>query len=285
MQFIDWTPFFRTWDLVGSYPRILDDEIVGAAAKDLYSDGIAMLEEVIEKNWITPRAVIGFWPANSIGDDIAVFDHKNKDNQIATLHTLRQQVRHSDSRPHYALSDFIAPIESKDDDHIGAFVVSTGHGIDSHCEKFSAEGDDYRAIMLQALADRLAEACAEYLHHRVRNEYWGYQKLEFTNEELIRERYQGIRPAPGYPACPDHTEKSTIFSLLDASNSIGVHLSETFMMSPGASVSGLYFAHPSSRYFGVRRIGRDQVEDYAKRKGMPVNEIERWLDPVISYRS
>ena len=163
--------------------------------------------------------------------------------------------------------------------------MSTGHGIDSHCEKFSAEGDDYRAIMLQALADRLAEACAEYLHHRVRNEYWGYQKLEFTNEELIRERYQGIRPAPGYPACPDHTEKTTIFSLLDASNSIGVHLSETFMMSPGASVSGLYFAHPSSRYFGVRKIGRDQVEDYAKRKGMPVNEIERWLDPVISYRS
>ena len=285
VQFIDWTPFFRTWDLVGSYPRILNDEIVGDAAKDLYSDGISMLEEVIEKNWITPRAVIGFWPANSIGDDIAVFDHKNKDNQIATLHTLRQQVRHSDSRPHYALSDFIAPIESKDDDHIGAFVVSTGHGIDSHCEKFSAEGDDYRAIMLQALADRLAEACAEYLHHRVRNEYWGYQKLEFTNEELIRERYQGIRPAPGYPACPDHTEKTTIFSLLDASNSIGVHLSETFMMSPGASVSGLYFAHPSSRYFGVRKIGRDQVEDYAKRKGMPVNEIERWLDPVISYRS
>ena len=169
---------------MGSYPRILNDEIVGDAAKDLYSDGISMLEEVIEKNWITPRAVIGFWPANSIGDDIAVFDHKNKDNQIATLHTLRQQVRHSDSRPHYALSDFIAPIESKDDDHIGAFVVSTGHGIDSHCEKFSAEGDDYRAIMLQALADRLAEACAEYLHHRVRNEYWGYQKLEFTNEEL-----------------------------------------------------------------------------------------------------
>ena len=285
VQFIDWTPFFRTWDLVGSYPRILDDEIVGDAAKDLYADGLAMLEEIIEKGWIAPRAVIGFWPANSIGDDIAVFDHKNRDNRIGTLHTLRQQVRHSDSRPHYALCDFIAPIESKVDDHIGAFVVSTGHGIEPHCEKLSAEGDDYRAIMLQALADRLAEACAEYLHHRVRNDYWGYQKLEFTNEELIRERYQGIRPAPGYPACPDHTEKGTIFSLLNASDSIGVHLSETFMMSPGASVSGLYFAHPNSRYFGVRKIDRDQVEDYAKRKKMPVNEIERWLDPVISYRS
>ena len=283
VPFIDWTPFFRTWDMAGSYPRILGDETVGEAAKDLYADGLTMLDEIILKNWITPRAVIGFWPAYTLGDDIAIFNDETQSEQIATFHTLRQQVRHSDSRPHYALSDFIAPKHSGIKDYIGAFAVSTGHGIEPYCEEFAANGDDYRSIMIQALADRLAEACAEYLHHEVRTRYWGYEKTDFTNEELIRERYQGIRPAPGYPACPDHTEKGTIFSLLNARESIGIELSETFMMSPSASVSGLYFAHPSSRYFGVRRIDRDQVEDYALRKQLPVSEIERWLAPVISY--
>ena len=283
VTFIDWTPFFRTWDLAGSYPRILDDEIIGEAARELLSDGQAMLDEIISEGWITPRAMIGFWPAHAKGDDIAVFADEKKTDQIATFHTLRQQIRHSDSRPHYALSDFIAPADSEIEDHIGAFVVSTGHDIEPFCQEFSAEGDDYRAIMLQALADRLAEACAEYLHHKVRNDYWGYQKTDFSNEELIRERYQGIRPAPGYPACPDHTEKGTIFSLLNATQSIGVSLTESYMMSPGASVSGLYFAHPNSRYFGVRRIDRDQVEDYATRKKLPIDEIERWLAPVITY--
>ncbi len=283
IDFIDWTPFFRTWDLAGSYPRILEDEVIGEAAQDLLADGKEMLKVILGERWIRPRAVIGFWPAHSIGDDILVFDDEEKNNHIATLHTLRQQVRHSDSRPHYALSDFIAPLDCGVSDHIGAFTVSTGHGIDLQCQKFSAEGDDYRAIMLQALADRLAEACAEYLHHRVRNDYWGYQKTKFTNEELIRERYQGIRPAPGYPACPDHTEKTTIISLLNAVENIDVSLTETYMMTPGASVSGLYFAHPSSRYFGVRRIDRDQVEDYATRKGISATEVERWLAPVIRY--
>ncbi|MDG2300716.1 MAG: methionine synthase [Acidimicrobiales bacterium] len=282
-DFIDWTPFFRTWDLTGSYPRILEDEIIGAAANDLLTDGQEMLNKIISERWITPRAVIGFWPAHTIGDDIFVFADEGKVEQIAALHTLRQQVRHSDSRPHFALSDFIAPANNGVNDHIGAFVVSTGHEIERRCKKFSAAGDDYRAIMLQALADRLAEACAEYLHHKVRSDYWGYQRIQFTNEELIRERYQGIRPAPGYPACPDHTEKGTIFSLLNATESIEVKLSETYMMDPGASVSGLYFAHPDSRYFGVRRIDRDQVDDYAIRKKIPVAEIERWLDPVIRY--
>ena len=281
--FIDWTPFFRTWDLAGSYPRILDDELIGEAARELLSDGQKMLDRIISEKWIIPRAIIGFWPAHSNGDDIAVFSDEKRADQIATFHTLRQQVRHSDSRPHYALADFIAPSGTGINDHIGAFVVSTGHDIEPRCHGFSSEGDDYRAIMLQALADRLAEACAEYLHHKVRNDYWGYQKTEFTNEELIRERYQGIRPAPGYPACPDHTEKGTIFSLLNATQSIEVGLSETYMMSPGASVSGLYFAHPDSRYFGVRRIDRDQVEDYAARKKLSVSDVERWLAPVITY--
>ena len=283
VKYIDWTPFFRTWDLAGSYPRILEDDTIGEAATNLLADGHEMLDTIISQSLISPRAVIGFWPAHAFGDDIYVFSDETKAKQIATLHTLRQQVRHSGSRPHFALSDFIASANIELNDYIGAFVVSTGHDIELHCAELSASGDDYRAIMLQALADRLAEACAEYLHDEVRREHWGYQKTDFSNEELIRERYQGIRPAPGYPACPDHTEKSTIFSLLDATESIGVELTDTYMMSPGASVSGLYFAHPGSRYFGVRRIDRDQVEEYASRKGVSVDEIERWLDPVITY--
>jgi 5-methyltetrahydrofolate--homocysteine methyltransferase len=281
--FIDWTPFFRTWDLTGTYPKIFQDEVIGEVARDLFADGKQMLEKVIEQDWIKPRAVIGFWPAHSTGDDIAVFQDGTLNNQIATLHALRQQVRHSDGRPHYSLADFIAPDSSGVKDYIGAFAVSTGHGIDQHCQSFIANGDDYSAIMLQSLADRLAEACAEFLHHQVRSDYWGFQKTTFSNEEMIRERYQGIRPAPGYPACPDHTEKETIFSLLNAEKAIEVSLTDTFMMSPGASVSGLYFAHPDSRYFGVRRIDRDQVEDYAQRKQLPIEEIERWLAPIISY--
>jgi len=284
--FIDWTPFFRTWDLAGAYPRILEDSVVGEAARDLFADAQVMLDELIEQNWISPRAVVGFWPANSVGDDIVLFDDMSRAGELARLHTLRQQVKHHDDRPNYALSDFIAPQESGLKDHIGAFAVTAGHGpgkvgVAERAAVFEAAGDDYRSIMLKALADRFAEACAEYMHHRVRTDLWGYQTLELTNDEMIKEGYQGIRPAPGYPACPDHTEKETIFRLLLASERVGIDLTESFAMLPAASVSGLYLAHPDSRYFGVRRVGPDQLEDYATRKGVPVNEARRWLGPVL----
>ncbi len=279
--FIDWTPFFRTWDLVGTYPKILDDEIVGSAAKDLFADAHDMLNQIISEQWLDARAVVGFWPALSVDDDIAVFADESRDTELARLYTLRQQVRHHDDRPNWALSDFIADDESGVKDYVGAFAVTTGSLVEDRAARFEAEGDDYSSIMLKALADRFAEACAEYLHHRVRTDLWGYSDETFSNEDLIRERYQGIRPAPGYPACPDHTEKKTIFRLLDAASSIGVELTDSFAMSPAASVSGLYFAHPESRYFGVRRIGPDQLADYAGRKGISIDEAERWLAPVL----
>jgi 5-methyltetrahydrofolate--homocysteine methyltransferase len=226
--------------------------------------------------------VVGFWPANAIGDDIAVYTDQSRTAELARLHTLRQQVRHADDRPNWALADFVAPATTTIKDHVGAFAVSTGAGVSERAAAFEAEHDDYSSIMLKALADRLAEACAEYLHHRVRTELWGYQADSFSNEELIRERYQGIRPAPGYPACPDHTEKKTVFELLGASANIGVTLTESFAMDPAASVSGLYLAHPESRYFGVRRVERDQLVDYAGRKGMTVDEAAKWLAPVLA---
>lgn len=281
-DFVDWTPFFRAWDLVGTYPKILDDDVVGAVAKDLFLDGQRMLDQIISEHWLTARAVVGFWPANAIGDDIAVYANQSRDTELARLHTLRQQVRHSDDRPNWALADFVAPASTGRKDHIGAFAVTTGGGVRERAAAFEAASDDYSSIMLKALADRLAEAGAEYLHHRVRTELWGYQGDAFTNEELIRERYQGIRPAPGYPACPDHTEKGTIFELLDAPGAIGVNLTESYAMDPAASVSGLYFAHPESRYFGVRRVESDQLADYAERKGISVEEAARWLAPVLA---
>ena len=280
--YIDWTPFFRVWDLAGSYPKILDDDVVGSVARDLFADGQAMLDTIIHEQWLAPKAVVGFWPANGIGDDIAVYTDQSRTSELARLHTLRQQVRHADDRPNWALADFVAPTTTTVKDHVGAFAVSTGAGVSERAAAFEAEHDDYSSIMLKALADRLAEACAEYLHHRVRTELWGYQADSFSNEELIRERYQGIRPAPGYPACPDHTEKKTVFELLGASVNIGVTLTESFAMDPAASVSGLYFAHPESRYFGVRRVERDQLVDYAGRKGMAVEEAAKWLAPVLA---
>lgn len=280
--YIDWTPFFRAWDLASSYPKILTDKVVGTVATDLFADGQKMLDQIVDEEWLNARAVLGFWPANAVGDDIALYTDQGRSDELARLHTLRQQVRHADDRPNWALADFIAPESSALKDHVGAFAVSTGHGVRERAAAFEAANDDYSSIMLKALADRLAEACAEYLHHRVRVELWGYQSDTFSNEDLIRERYQGIRPAPGYPACPDHTEKATIFELLDAPNAIGVNLTESFAMDPAASVSGLYFAHPQSRYFGVRRIESDQLADYAVRKGISEAEAARWLAPVLA---
>ena len=285
VDYIDWTPFFRAWDLAGSYPRIFDDPVVGEAARSLFDDAQEMLDQLIAEEWLTVKALVGFWPAASIGDDIRLY--RPGGDELAVLHTLRQQVAHGDDRPNFALADFVAPSEaglegSLTRDHVGAFVVSTGAGADEIAARFEAANDDYRAIMIKALADRLAEATAEFLHQRVRTELWGYQRDQFTNDELIRERYQGIRPAPGYPACPDHTEKATIFELLGAEERIGVTLTDSFAMTPAASVSGLYFAHPESRYFGVRRIGDDQVADYAARKGMSEDEVRRWLAPVVA---
>ena len=280
--FIDWTPFFRSWDLAGGFPRILDDDIVGEAARELYADAQQMLDQMIEEEWIDARAVVGFWPANTVGDDITVFSDDTRSLPLATLHTLRQQVVHADDRPNWALADFIAPADSGVKDYIGAFAVTTGTKVEALCADFEASNDDYRSIMTKALADRFAEACAEYMHHVVRTDLWGYSDEEFENEELIKERYQGIRPAPGYPACPDHTEKRTIFELLEATERIGLTLTESCAMAPAAAVSGLYFAHPESRYFGVRKVSHDQLEDYAARKGISVDEAARWLAPVLA---
>ncbi len=280
-DYIDWTPFFRSWDLAASYPRILTDEVVGEAAQALLADAQSMLDTMIEERWVEPRAVIGFWHANAIGDDIELYTDGTRSASLATLHTLRQQVLHADDRPNWALSDFVAPVESGLKDFIGAFAVTTGTGVEEIASAFEADNDDYQAIMVKALADRFAEACAEYVHELVRVDHWGYSDERFSNDELIKERYQGIRPAPGYPACPDHTEKRTIFLLLDVSESIGIELTESCAMTPAASVSGLYFGHPDSRYFGVRQVGEDQLADYAERKGMPVEEAARWLAPVL----
>ena len=280
-SYIDWTPFFRTWDLAGAFPRILTDELVGPAAQELFDDAQLMLEQMIAEKWIDARAVVGFWPANAIGDDIEVYTDGTRSAPLATLHTLRQQVVHADDRPNWALADFIAPTKSGVKDYIGAFAVTTGTHVEERAQAFEAANDDYRAIMVKALADRFAEACAEHLHEVVRTDLWGYAEEELTNDDLIREKYLGIRPAPGYPACPDHTEKQTIFAMLDATEHIGLSLTESFAMTPAAAVSGLYFAHPESRYFGVRSIGQDQLDDYAARKGMPIEDAARWLAPVF----
>ena len=278
---IDWTPFFASWELIGRYPLILEDEIVGQAAKDLFADAQAMLKRIIDEKWFTAKGVVGFWPANAVGDDVAVYGDESRTEEIARFHTLRQQIRKSNGKPNLALSDFVAETGQ---DYIGAFAVTTGHGELEASKRFKDAGDDYSAIMASALADRLAEAFAERLHKEVRTQLWGYAADEAASvDELIAEQYQGIRPAPGYPAQPDHTEKATLFRLLQAERNAGMALTESFAMTPPASVSGLYFGHPGSHYFGVGKIDLDQIEDYAARKGWDVATAERWLSPILNY--
>jgi 5-methyltetrahydrofolate--homocysteine methyltransferase len=284
--YIDWSPFFATWELPGKFPRIFEDNKVGAQAKQLYDDAQAMLQRLIQHNWLTANAVIGLWPANAVGDDLEIYPDEARARPLAVLHTLRQQMRRERraDRANTALADFVAPRESGRPDYVGAFAVTAGIGEEAALAAHIAGSDDYGRIMLKALADRLAEAFAEHLHQRVRREFWGYAANErLGNEELIAEKYQGIRPAPGYPAQPDHTEKATLFRLLDAEARAGIKLTESYAMWPGASVSGLYFSHPESHYFGVGKVERDQVEDYAQRKGWTIAEAERWLAPVLNY--
>jgi len=282
---IDWTPFFRTWDLAGAYPQILEDDVVGETATSLFADAQAMLQQIVGEKWFTPRGVIGFWPANAVGDDIELYTDEKRTTPKAVIHTLRQQMeRKGSTRPNLALADFIAPKETGLADYVGGFAVTTGAEVEERAQAFEADHDDYSSIMVKALGDRLAEAFAERLHERVRKEFWGYDADEdFTNEELVQEAYRGIRPAPGYPACPDHTEKRTLFDILEAEKNTGLQLTDSFAMFPAAAVSGYYFGHPQAAYFGVGRIHKDQVEDYAKRKGMQVYEIERWLQPNLAY--
>ena len=281
VPFIDWSPLFHAWQLKGTYPRIFEDSIFGPRAIEVFQDAWGLVENIVADRSLHTRAVYGFWPANSLGDDIQLFSDESRTNVIATLHTLRQQTRKAEAEFNYALSDFIAPVSSGISDYIGAFAVTAGIGVDELCAKFEREHDDYNSIMTKALADRLAEAFAECLHKKIREE-WNYGKGESLSvEDLIKERYRGIRPAPGYPAQPDHTEKRTLFQLLDAENKAGIQLTENFAMMPASSVCGLYFSHPDAQYFSVGRIGRDQLEDYAARKKMPVEEMERWLRPNL----
>jgi 5-methyltetrahydrofolate--homocysteine methyltransferase len=284
VSYIDWTPFFQTWELTGRFPAILDDAKVGEAARALYDDARKMLDRIVKEKWFSARAVIGFWPANAVGDDIVIYADESRSRRVATLHALRQQLEKREGRYNAALSDFIAPASSGVPDYVGGFVVTAGIGEDAVADRFKNANDDYSSILCKALADRLAEAFAERMHARVRREFWGYAPDEHLSaEDLILEKYQGIRPAPGYPAQPDHTEKKTLFALLDAERNTGVKLTESFAMWPGSSVSGFYFSHPESFYIGVGKIERDQVEDYAARKGMTPAEVERWLAPILSY--
>jgi 5-methyltetrahydrofolate--homocysteine methyltransferase len=316
-RYIDWTPFFQTWQLHGKYPKIFDNEVVGAEAKKLFDDANRLLKEVIDNKLLTARAVVGLYPANSVEDDIVLYDFEEKEivttcdkhgehrskqysvrhtvpethtptatpyQSLAVLHHLRQQGQKAAALPNLCLSDFIAPVETGQTDYIGAFAVTAGIGIEPLIEKFERDHDDYNSIMIKAIADRLAEAFAELMHERVRREFWGYARDEKRSvDELIEENYQGIRPAAGYPACPDHTEKRVLFDLLDAEKRIGIQLTESFAMYPASSVSGWYFSHPDSKYFGLGKIAKDQVEDYARRKDMPVEEVERWLGPNLNY--
>ncbi|MBW7901940.1 MAG: methionine synthase [Rhodocyclaceae bacterium] len=280
VEYIDWGPFFQTWDLAGPYPKILDDEKVGEAARSVFKDGQAMLARIVAEKWLTANAVFGLWPANGVGDDVELYADETRREVLAVAHHLRQQHERPSGKAHHCLADFVAPKGTPD--WAGAFAVTAGIGIERKLAEFEAVHDDYHAIMLKSLADRLAEACAEWLHARVRKEYWGYADDEaLTNEQLIREEYKGIRPAPGYPACPDHTEKGTIFALLDAPKNAGMNLTEAYAMTPAAAVSGWYFAHPAAQYFAVSKIGRDQLEDWAQRKGMGVDEAARWLAPIL----
>jgi 5-methyltetrahydrofolate--homocysteine methyltransferase len=282
-EFIDWSPFFHTWGLKGIYPRILQDANQGEQARQLLTDANALLDRMIEKNWITARGVYGFFPANAVGDDVELYTDATRSTVLDRFHFLRQQANREGGEPCRSLSDFIAPKETGLADSIGAFAVTSGIGLKELCDRFRAENDDYNAIMAEAIADRLAEAFAECLHKQARED-WGYGREEkLSNAEIIREEYRGIRPAPGYPGCPDHTEKGTLWSLLDVEANTGMLITESFAMWPGSSVSGIYFAHPESRYFSLGKIDRDQVVDYHERKGMSVEEVERWLGPNLNY--
>jgi 5-methyltetrahydrofolate--homocysteine methyltransferase len=281
---IDWTPFFSAWELAGRYPRILKDEVVGVEATKLFADGQAMLKQIIDEKWLEARGVIGFFPANSVADDIQIYTDETRTEVAKTLHHLRQQDVKKGAQPNYCLSDFVAPKESNKADYIGGFAVTSGHKIEQKIAEFEAQHDDYQSIMLKVLADRLAEAFAEHMHERVRKEFWAYEADEaLDNDSLIREKYRGIRPAPGYPACPDHTEKATLWEMLEPGKNAGMSITESFAMLPTAAVSGWYFAHPESRYFSVTRIQQDQVIDYANRKGMDLISAERWLSPILGY--
>jgi 5-methyltetrahydrofolate--homocysteine methyltransferase len=277
---IDWTPFFRAWELAGNYPAILEDKVVGESAKKLYADARKMLEHIVREKWLTAKGVVSFWPCRRDGDDVVLYADDSRTKEISRLYFLRQQVEKRAPRANMCLADFISP----EADWIGGFAVTAGHGIEQHLARFKADHDDYSDILLKALADRLAEAFAERLHERVRKTLWGYAPDEaLTNEELTREKYRGIRPAPGYPACPDHSQKPELFRLLNAGQNAGISLTESFAMMPTSAVSGYYFAHPKAAYFGVARIGRDQLEDYAKRRGCSIEQAEKWLRPNIGY--
>ncbi len=282
VDYIDWSPFFQTWDLAGSYPKILDDELVGEAARNVLADGRAMLDRIVAEGWLQARAAFGLFPANAVGDDIEFYADEARDKVLMTWHGLRQQHERPAGKPHWCLADFVAPRDSHVPDWVGAFAVTAGLGIEARLAGFEAAHDDYHAIMLKSLADRLAEACAEWLHARVRRQDWGYVADEaLDNDALIREQYRGIRPAPGYPACPDHTVKGELFKLLDAPANAGMQITESFAMMPAAAVSGFYLAHPESHYFAISKIGRDQLEDWAQRTGMTVEEAARWLAPLL----
>jgi len=284
-DYIDWTPFFHSWELAGRYPRILTDEIIGEEATRLFNDAKAMLDDIIDNKKLEARAVIGLFPANSVNDDdIELYTDDSRSEVLMELHHLRQQVEKTDGKANMCLTDFVAPKTSGKADYFGAFAVTAGIGDQVMIDAYEADHDDYHSIMVKALADRLAEALAEYMHARTRREFWGYSADEnLDNEALIREKYQGIRPAPGYPACPEHTEKGLLWKLLDVENRIGMTLTDSYAMLPTSSVSGWYFSHPQSQYFGVAKIGEDQLESYAKRTGMEKTEAERWLSPNLGY--
>jgi len=283
VPFIDWSPFFAAWEMTGTYPRIFESPTRGAEARRLFDDAQRLLDRIVREKLLTARAVYGFFPGSAVGDDIELYTDESRAGLLATLHTLRQQNEKPEGQPNQALADFVAPREAGIADYVGAFAVTAGIGIEGLVERFERDHDDYSAIMTKALADRLAEALAEALHKRAREE-WGYGRGEsLSNADLIRERYRGIRPAPGYPACPDHSEKRVLFDLLQAERRAGIRLTETFAMLPAASVSGFYFSHPEARYFTVGRLDRDQVLDYARRKGLPLADVERWLSPNLNY--
>jgi 5-methyltetrahydrofolate--homocysteine methyltransferase len=284
VDFIDWAPFFQSWDLAGKYPEILQDPVVGEAARNVHREGLEMLDRAVRGRWLTASGVYGLWPAAAVGDDIEIYGDEKRERVLMTWHNLRQQAQKPSGNPNQCLADFVAPKDSGVHDYVGAFAVTAGLGIEEKLAEFAAKNDDYSAIMLKAIADRLAEAFAEHLHQRVRREFWGYAADEsLSTADLVQERYKGIRPAPGYPACPDHTEKGALFALLDAGRNAGLTLTESFAMLPTAAVSGFYLSHPESRYFAIGKIERDQAADYAHRKGMDLAVVERWLAPVLNY--
>jgi 5-methyltetrahydrofolate--homocysteine methyltransferase len=284
-EYIDWSPFFIAWEMKGRYPEILTDAKYGTEAAKLFNEANELLDEIIKKKQLTAKAAYGFFPANAVGDDdIELYTDDTRKHALSTVHTLRQQSKKGGSSANIALADFVAPKESGVNDYMGMFAVTAGIGAEALVKKFEDKRDDYNAIMVKALADRLAEAFAEYLHEKVRREYWGYVPDEvLTKEQTVKEEYRGIRPAPGYPACPDHTEKLTLFDLLNVTKTTGITLTENLAMYPAASVCGYYFAHPEAKYFGLGKISKDQVTDYHSRKGMSIAEVEKWLSPNLNY--